>query len=468
MTLLLLFLMISTSASAWDAHHLITNSAIDGIQATNPRAWAALNQPVVVHPIEAFLTRAFGSQCQLDLYKNFILEGVGPGYSIQYTEGVQMTLQIDWDRGFTTSTLVPIQQDPFINSQALDSQVLPRSVLAIYSDEPDWQMDDNVARLKDVGVTKGIVGAGTRVLRHFWYKGQAIFTVDMGEGQELDRRVQLFYELSLIAFSINEHYWGYRYLANALHYIQDLTQPFHVQANMGSGMIFTNEMIQAALCDFPHHDPSCRPDQTIAHEKIHSGWLTGFYHGMYEDFVRGLIESNVYSTRSFISETSTVAPLPLQVNPTNGTYRMDNFIEHESRLIREYADTLSDDLLGTIGDQFRYHMDLVHHQIEAFGTSESLGYQYGAARSYYDFPETLGHPLTQRQQQTKQNLFRLTHELLEHAGMWSRQVVESTLEQYTGNSFAATNVALREHYRSLCLPQRPRVASQRIRTRRPH
>lgn len=40
-------------------------------------------------------------------------------------------------------------------------------------------------------------------------------------------RIHLFLELSKLAFNTGHPYWGYRFLGWAIHYVQDLTQPYH-------------------------------------------------------------------------------------------------------------------------------------------------------------------------------------------------------------------------------------------------
>jgi hypothetical protein len=43
-------------------------------------------------------------------------------------------------------------------------------------------------------------------------------------------RIELFVRLSSLAFATEHPYWGWRFLAWSLHYLQDLTQPYHAKA----------------------------------------------------------------------------------------------------------------------------------------------------------------------------------------------------------------------------------------------
>ncbi|MDO8643812.1 MAG: hypothetical protein Q7S00_02450, partial [bacterium] len=44
---------------------------------------------------------------------------------------------------------------------------------------------------------------------------------------EATNRVELYYNLALLARHFGEEYWGWRFLGYAFHYVQDLYQPFH-------------------------------------------------------------------------------------------------------------------------------------------------------------------------------------------------------------------------------------------------
>ena len=45
-----------------------------------------------------------------------------------------------------------------------------------------------------------------------------------------EMRVQQYLGLARFAFESGHDYWGYRFLGWALHYVQDLTQPYHSKA----------------------------------------------------------------------------------------------------------------------------------------------------------------------------------------------------------------------------------------------
>ncbi|AEH50655.1 phospholipase C/P1 nuclease family protein [Pseudothermotoga thermarum] len=97
-----------------------------------------------------------------------------------------------------------------------DGKVPVWQILTIYSVEPDLGMDEGLqlSPLQDlIGSSKGV--------RHMKYR---LLVVDFFEGSE---SVLYFINMSREAFKKGDRYWGYRFLARALHYLQDLSMPYH-------------------------------------------------------------------------------------------------------------------------------------------------------------------------------------------------------------------------------------------------
>ncbi|MFP4064209.1 MAG: hypothetical protein ACLFS0_01740 [Bacteroidales bacterium] len=69
----------------------------------------------------------------------------------------------------------------------------------------------------------------------------------------LDYRVHLFRELSVFAFSNDQHYWGWRFLGWSMHYAGDITMPYHSKPLPGystSRMLWIN---LKAMLGFPRN-----------------------------------------------------------------------------------------------------------------------------------------------------------------------------------------------------------------------
>ncbi|MGQ9614858.1 MAG: hypothetical protein ACUVWJ_00485 [Spirochaetota bacterium] len=91
-------------------------------------------------------------------------------------------------------------------------------VLSLYSAEPDWGMDDGL-RLSPI---QGLMG-GSQGYRHMLYN---LFCFKAGVPH---RRAIHFHSLARVAFIRGDTYWGVRFSARAIHYIQDILSPFHTK-----------------------------------------------------------------------------------------------------------------------------------------------------------------------------------------------------------------------------------------------
>jgi hypothetical protein len=112
----------------------------------------------------------------------------------------------------------------------VDNSLPVWQILTIYSPEPDNGMDEGL----DLSPLQGLIG-NSQGVRHMRYK------IGFLKAFEGDKSFLYFVELSKQAFEKNDEYWGYRFLARALHYIEDLSQPYH----NAPGSFF--EMIGAAF-----------------------------------------------------------------------------------------------------------------------------------------------------------------------------------------------------------------------------
>lgn len=121
--------------------------------------------------------------------------------------------------------------------------VTPAQVLATASDEPDFGMD--IGLFSDNGTRFGAdYGFGRQPFGNpnLEYSSQAPFHMGFYHLDWLTRtaqpdllrtfpewRISLFQALASEAFATGHDYWGWRFMGWALHYIGDLTQPYHAQ-----------------------------------------------------------------------------------------------------------------------------------------------------------------------------------------------------------------------------------------------
>ncbi|MDD4826122.1 MAG: phospholipase [Mesotoga sp.] len=105
----------------------------------------------------------------------------------------------------------------FPNPKPVDNLAPLWQILSVYSYEPDLGMDKGL-ELKGIETLLG----DSQGLRHMEYR--MFFFVRVGKVTDV---VQYFSDLAEIAYSRGDHYWAYRFLGRALHYLEDVGQPFH-------------------------------------------------------------------------------------------------------------------------------------------------------------------------------------------------------------------------------------------------
>ena len=96
--------------------------------------------------------------------------------------------------------------------------VLAREVLSLYSAEPDWGMDDNLY----ISPLQRLTG-GSQGYRHMRY---GFFVFRVGKAH---KRAEYYTRMAQTVFNRGDLYWGLRFSARALHYIQDILSPFHTK-----------------------------------------------------------------------------------------------------------------------------------------------------------------------------------------------------------------------------------------------
>ncbi|MFW6139449.1 MAG: hypothetical protein ACOC7U_09795 [Spirochaetota bacterium] len=107
----------------------------------------------------------------------------------------------------------------FINYHIPENGRVPSlEVLAMYSAEPDWGMDDGIWLSPLQVLTKGSQG-----YRHLRF---GLFGFRVGVAH---KRLFHFTRLAEAGFKKNDLYWGLRFSARALHFLEDLLTPVHTK-----------------------------------------------------------------------------------------------------------------------------------------------------------------------------------------------------------------------------------------------
>lgn len=124
----------------------------------------------------------------------------------------------------------PKYKIPYLEGD-IGEKIDARTILSLYVDEPDWGMDEGLS-LNSAQVLTG----GSQGWRHQYFLLFGGF-IKLGEAPS---RATHFYNMARLAFEKHDPYWGFRFLARSLHYLQDLTMPFH--ANPGPVLILLRNL----------------------------------------------------------------------------------------------------------------------------------------------------------------------------------------------------------------------------------
>jgi hypothetical protein len=109
---------------------------------------------------------------------------------------------------------------PIYVDRLVGEKTTAREILLRYVDEPDWGMDEGL----ELSFLQGLAG-GSKGFRHqrYYYLG-GVLRVGDAHG-----RAEHFYRMSKLAFGKGDAYWGFRFLARSLHYVEDMGQPLHTR-----------------------------------------------------------------------------------------------------------------------------------------------------------------------------------------------------------------------------------------------
>jgi hypothetical protein len=117
-----------------------------------------------------------------------------------------------------------------------EEAIQAREVLCTFSDEPDWGMDQDLFSVAQYGYGSCPFGPehgpSSQAPFHmaFLHENPLVLALRPSLGKSfMGERVQLFFALAGLAMDSGVDYWGWRFAAWAMHYLQDITQPYHAR-----------------------------------------------------------------------------------------------------------------------------------------------------------------------------------------------------------------------------------------------
>ncbi len=143
--------------------------------------------------------------------------------------------------------------------------VAPLAVVASATDEPDYGLDINlwsdspsewgkVYGFEALPFGNPALSFATQAPFHmgFYYEDRIMYMV----GPFLKKtfpllRIHQYSSLAALAFRTGHRYWGWRFTGLALHYVQDLTQPYHASVSPGNASLKLIGIELMAMAGFP-------------------------------------------------------------------------------------------------------------------------------------------------------------------------------------------------------------------------
>ena len=247
-------------AVAWDEHHLVTRASLSNLS-------VVATETLPYTPFKSLL---------IDL---------GFSDALQFNE----SLQIRKEYRFL----------PHLG-EAEGAGVAILDVLAAYSDEPDWGMDKEIFdQYPDVWRDEysrmgGRVGTPSQAFRHMYWPEfswrmplrtlKSPVTKLFSPMGLAPHRAALFIELARKARAAGHPYWSVRFVANALHYLEDVAQPFHASQTP------TKRFLLMPLLDRGH-------GSGFGHYVLQVQNIVAYYHYSFENYI-GRLMSQYYAAQN--------------------------------------------------------------------------------------------------------------------------------------------------------------------------
>ncbi|MBI5250936.1 MAG: hypothetical protein HY912_15720 [Desulfomonile tiedjei] len=238
---------------SWNTHALLTRAALRSV--FEPR----LEETVEVVGIEEFLLRANRDFLEIiEEYNRRIGLHAGMPFKTSSSESHMATsdqfltalklnpsIAFNYVRALSPDEIPPeTPHDPSRNGPPGGMYVpLPEGeattgseVLITFSDEPDWGMDQDLYPIREYGYGQAPFGQETGKTSQapfhmtFLHENPIVTTIipDIRKSF-MEERIRVFFALARTAFAHGVNYWGWRFTAWAMHYLQDLTQPYHAK-----------------------------------------------------------------------------------------------------------------------------------------------------------------------------------------------------------------------------------------------
>lgn len=270
----LLVAIVSAPSLGWGwselTHQTMVRDAIGSV------GWLERYRDLKVTPFEAMVRDVLGSSPAPAPASAFTFFGAGTraakreAYLASTASIADPTL-----RGFAQHLLLSNQLQLKYTLGEGKRAVSAREVLAGYSGEPDWGMDKGLDAARD---QKLMGGTDPKLTSSQGFRHMSFLAGLFGQAP---RRAQLFFDLGARAIEKGHSYWGFRFVAWGLHYLEDMGAPVHTSMLPTAKYIRLKGMLRVADANgVKRFNKSVLKDVVVGSASINAN-----YHFLYENFV---------------------------------------------------------------------------------------------------------------------------------------------------------------------------------------
>ena len=245
------------------------------------------------------------------------------------------------------------------------TRVSARSVLVTYADEPDWWFDQDLWTIPEYGYGKvpygDPTGNSSQAAFHMQFALETwlvrTFAHSVVEGMSLER-MELFSRLAKLAFKLNHPYWGYRFTAWTMHYVQDLCQPYHSKAIPSGDFLFYLRFVVSGK----------ETEQKIMKETTQ---LVSNRHFLVEDFQKTLIQKSYFGSGP-----------DLGLGSSTGSGAASGGMNHEKQSFPDRLAGAVQNGLLVFSDLLQAPLDQLFGRVTSQAVQESLPLEYALIEAF--------------------------------------------------------------------------------------
>ncbi len=241
-------MLIASASSGWDKHFLLTSVAVNALEDELP-ALGTVVRPTTLASFVARNNDALKTALRLFHewkqrvypYPHWLLSDSNAALLRQPgTMSQKQFLEILGVAPAAFSKVVIPAGFDAVQNAALANPSMARSVgdwLVLFSDEPDWGMDQGLFGAGDPrygDIPYGSVkGTSSQAPFHMYFPCENWISLKIKPSLKQGMthlRFVAFANLAQVALCAGDRYWAARFLACAIHYLQDMTVPYHASA----------------------------------------------------------------------------------------------------------------------------------------------------------------------------------------------------------------------------------------------